>query len=363
MVRDGTAAPGTVMWYNREAADGTDVASAIDSICKTYVERVVKRGAGGAYLELGHPVDGQVELRCFRLTFNGQQERRAVRAWKMLARVRILVSNPTTPLTTMGAEWYSWCKQSGFFKKRHEVSQAVDDVCAAVAYLRGRPCPRGATNIGADSSGKLAGSAWWIPPGGSDMQSLEQWVGIPGHVADIEAAQFDVGTAKAIIIVESNAAFDTLVQGRIFEQLPCILVSGGGQPALATRALVARLANEFELPVIGYFDFNAAGVAIAAAYKYGSRSVSLHGHQCDRLQLAGLSAKHVEERVPGTKVFTITAKEVAAIASQESRAPYADDVELSRALSELRIRGGKAELEAVDELLAYVVATTTTLVG
>ena len=55
-----------------------------------------------------------------------------------------------------------------------------------------------------------------------------------------------------------DAVFTYLCGQRIWEHLPCIIITGCGYPPLSVRALVKKLSNQFGIPVVGIFDYNVS---------------------------------------------------------------------------------------------------------
>lgn len=127
--------------------------------------------------------------------------------------------------------------------------------------------------------------------------------------------------ARFVLVVEKDAVFQHLVQDRLWEQLPCVLLTGRGMPDMASRALLAALvaggnggggggAGGFDgsagsdaagsfgwsqqhlqqqqsqrqrattLPVLGLVDWNPSGVAILLAYKHGTAGLGLEAGRC-----------------------------------------------------------------------------------
>jgi DNA topoisomerase VI subunit A len=56
-------------------------------------------------------------------------------------------------------------------------------------------------------------------------------------------------TCSWLIVVEKDAVFQRLVEDRIFDHIPCVLVTAKGMPDLATRALCAKLTVSASPPV------------------------------------------------------------------------------------------------------------------
>lgn len=55
-----------------------------------------------------------------------------------------------------------------------------------------------------------------------------------------------------------DAVFTYLCGQRIWDSLPCILMTGCGYPSLSVRALLKQLQTQFHLPVLGLFDYNVS---------------------------------------------------------------------------------------------------------
>ena len=79
-------------------------------------------------------------------------------------------------------------------------------------------------------------------------------------------------------MVEKDAVFTYLCGQRIWDTLPCIVVTGCGYPPLSVRATVKKLASQFSIPVVGLFDYNPHGIRILLTYKFGSRAMGLESH-------------------------------------------------------------------------------------
>ena len=98
---------------------------------------------------------------------------------------------------------------------------------------------------------------------------------IPGV---IEGVKFKSLGARYILVVEKDAIFTYLCGQRIWNTLPCIVVTGCGYPPLSVRATVKTLSTQFSLPVLGLFDYNPHGVRILLTYRFGSVKMGLESH-------------------------------------------------------------------------------------
>ena len=91
-------------------------------------------------------------------------------------------------------------------------------------------------------------------------------------------------------MVEKDAVFTYLCGQRIWNTLPCIVVTGCGYPPLSVREMVKKLADRLSLPVLGLFDYNPHGVRILLTYKFGSTRMGLESHAfaVDSIQWLGV---------------------------------------------------------------------------
>lgn len=86
--------------------------------------------------------------------------------------------------------------------------------------------------------------------------------------------------ARYIVVVEKHAIFQRLVEDRIFNQIPCILITAKGYPDIATRFILHKLSSTFpHLPILALVDWNPAGLAILCTFKYGSIGMGLEAYR------------------------------------------------------------------------------------
>jgi len=76
-----------------------------------------------------------------------------------------------------------------------------------------------------------------------------------------------------VVVVEKDSVFTKLVQERVFDQLPCVLVTAKGFPDLATRVFLKRLQQSFPR------------ITLLALVVSGGRG-SVHTGACARYHLA-----------------------------------------------------------------------------
>ncbi|GJN12403.1 hypothetical protein PR202_ga30677 [Eleusine coracana subsp. coracana] len=138
-----------------------------------------------------------------------------------------------------------------YFSCMRHVTQSIQDV---VSLLR---CTRQSLGIMASSRGALIGRE-------PDEEHIDcSILGPSGHAITgdlnlLSKLKF-CSDARYIVVLEKDAIFQRLAEDRLYNQLPCILITAKGYPDIATR--------------------NPAGLAILCTYKYGSISMGLESYR------------------------------------------------------------------------------------
>jgi len=82
------------------------------------------------------------------------------------------------------------------------------------------------------------------------------------------------GAAKFVLIVEKDAAFMRLAEDRFYNSYPCVIITGKGQPDVATRLFVKRVREALNIPVLCLVDADPYGLKILSVYMSGSKNLS-----------------------------------------------------------------------------------------
>ncbi len=96
----------------------------------------------------------------------------------------------------------------------------------------------------------------------------------------VEHYKFHDVEADYILVIETGAMFDRLVEEKYHLKNNCIMVSAKGQAARGCRRLVHRLNHELKLPVIAFTDGDPWGYYIYSVMKAGSMALA---HESKRL--------------------------------------------------------------------------------
>ncbi|MFT4892320.1 MAG: DNA topoisomerase-6 subunit A [Candidatus Nanohaloarchaea archaeon] len=113
----------------------------------------------------------------------------------------------------------------------------------------------------------------------------------------VDHYEFEEHDADFIMVVETSAMVNRLVEEDFHEEHNAILIGTGGQPARGARRLINIMHNRLDLPVYVFTDGDPWGYYIYSVLKSGSMSLAF---QSDRLatpeaKLIGMTMEDIEE--------------------------------------------------------------------
>ncbi len=152
-------------------------------------------------------------------------------------------------------------------KDQNASDNAIEDIAVAMGVTR--PCLR----VVATAKGVCIGDLTLKE--GDDTFNCDKlgrggW-SISPFIDEVEIKDCD---AEYVLVVEKDAALIRLIEEDFHKKNKCILVTGKGQPDIATRRLIRRLHKEQKLPVYVLTDSDSYGMQICSSYKRGSISLS-----------------------------------------------------------------------------------------
>ncbi|MBM3309192.1 MAG: DNA topoisomerase IV subunit A [Candidatus Altiarchaeales archaeon] len=113
----------------------------------------------------------------------------------------------------------------------------------------------------------------------------------------VEHYKFKKIKADYVLVIETAAMFDRLVEEKYPQDNNCIMVSTKGQAARGCRRLVHRINTELKIPVIMFTDGDPWGYYIYSVIKAGSMALA---HESERLgtpetKFVGMTMSDIEE--------------------------------------------------------------------
>jgi len=193
---------------------------------------------------------------------NRNETRKVVVMTKVLELVHQLCAKDIT--ATKRDVFYSDVK---LFRKQEESDHALEDVACMLGFTR---C---SLHVVASEKGLVVGRVRYREAGDL-IDCTRMGIGgkaIPSNVSKCEGFESD---AKFILLVEKDAAFQRLSEDRFYNRFPCIIVTGKGQPDVATRQFLRKMKEALNVPVLGLVDSDPYGLKILSVYMSGSKNMS-----------------------------------------------------------------------------------------
>lgn len=153
------------------------------------------------------------------------------------------------------------------FKRQEDSDGVLDDAACTIG------CPRSCLNVVAADKGLVVGRLSFLEDG-DPIDCRRMGVtgkAIPSYIDKITNIESD---AEFILLVEKDAAYNRLAEDRFYNHFPCILLTGKGQPDVATRMFLRRITSELKLPVFAFVDSDPYGLKILSVYMSGSKAMS-----------------------------------------------------------------------------------------
>lgn len=149
------------------------------------------------------------------------------------------------------------------FEDQIESDPIIEDMETMLNVLRER------LHISADRRGYLYGKIQLKDRGDIiDCSRLGSGgFGIPSTVEEIEFKKVD---ASYVLVIETAAMFERLIEEKFAQKNDCIMVATQGQAARGCRRLIKRLSSEAKLPVYVFTDGDPYGYYIYSVIKQGS---------------------------------------------------------------------------------------------
>nr|XP_011463923.1 PREDICTED: meiotic recombination protein SPO11-2 [Fragaria vesca subsp. vesca] len=278
---------------------------------------------------------------CTRSLMRPNAAKAFIRVWKVMA-MCCEVLGQGKRVTQRELFYKLLCDSPEYFSSQSQVNRTIQDV---VALLR---CSRYSLGIMASSRGLIAGRLLLQEPNQEVVDCAA--CGFSGHAITGDLNMIDnlmmKTDARYIIVVEKHAIYQRLVEDRVFNQFPSILITAKGYPDIATRLLLHQLSRAFpDLPILALVDWNPAGLAILCTFKFGSIGMGLEAYRyaCN-VKWLGMRADDIE-LLPAEALVPLKPKDI-----QIAKGLISSDMLQESYREELRLMvesGQRAEIEAL----------------
>jgi len=153
------------------------------------------------------------------------------------------------------------------FQDQTESDAVLDDVACMIG------CTRTSLHVVASDKGLVVGRIQYREAG-DYIDCTRMGVGgkaIPPYIDKITDITSD---AEFIILVEKEAAYMRLAEDRFYNKYPSIVITGKGQPDVATRLFLRKIRDQLKIPVLALVDSDPYGLKILSVYMTGSKQMS-----------------------------------------------------------------------------------------
>ncbi|MBN2518645.1 MAG: DNA topoisomerase IV subunit A [Candidatus Altiarchaeota archaeon] len=149
------------------------------------------------------------------------------------------------------------------FEDQSESDPIIEDLERLLDVLREQ------LNLSADRKGYLYGNIKIVDAGDTIncMKLGRGGLGIPSNVEEIKFAEVN---ADFVLVIETAAMYERLIEEQFAKKNNAILVATQGQAARGVRRLVHRINEETKLPIIVFTDGDPYGYYIYSVLKMGS---------------------------------------------------------------------------------------------
>ncbi|KAL3635606.1 hypothetical protein CASFOL_020153 [Castilleja foliolosa] len=280
---------------------------------------------------------------CTQSLMNENTANSFIRVWKVMGMCYQILGQEKK-VTQRELFYKLLCDSPQYFASQEQANRTIQDL---VALLR---CSRYSLGIMASSRGAVAGRLLLQKEPNKEVVDCSA-CGSSGYAisGDLDLLQKLVmeSDARYIIVVEKHAIFQRLAEDRLFNQIPCILITAKGYPDIGTRLFLHRMSQEFpELPILGLVDWNPAGLAILCTFKYGSVAMGLEAYRyaCN-VKWLGLRKDDIEQFVPQESLIPLKPKD-----HQIAKSLGSSEILQDKYKEELAVMiesGHRAEIEAL----------------
>jgi len=232
------------------------------------------------------------------------------------------------------------------FKNQRVLDGLVDDVACMLRV------PRRCLNVVATSKGCLQGDLQYREMGSREITDCSlSAAGILVPTLVDEITNVSTRNAKFVLVIEKDATFQHLLDGKFTQKFPCILVTGKGVPDVNVRLMIRKIRNNLHLPVFGLMDADPYGIEIMFVYKFGSKSQVWDSNNLNLpfMHWIGVFPSDIRRlQLPEDAVMPLTKNDEKKLLDMYER-PYVEGA-IKEQIEEMLTTRTKAEIQAVNKI-------------
>ncbi len=149
------------------------------------------------------------------------------------------------------------------FEGQEESDPIIEDIERSLNTLREE------LHIAADRKGYIYGDVT-IEDAGDKINCSKLGTGGWGIPSNVEDIKFKTIKAKYVLVIETAAMFERLIEEKYAQKNKCVLIATQGQASRGIRRLIHRLSREAKIPIYVFTDGDPYGYYIYSVIKQGS---------------------------------------------------------------------------------------------
>ncbi|KAI4837913.1 meiotic recombination protein SPO11-2 [Plasmodium brasilianum] len=155
--------------------------------------------------------------------------------------------------------------------------------------------------------------------------------------------------AHYILVVEKYSLYQKLCENKIWNILPCILITGKGFPDYSTRKILRELLDLFHLECVYVGDYDPYGIRIFLSYKEGCKTNEEGVYSCKNIKWVGMCSEDMT-LFPKESLLALTKKEKNVIRNLLKDNNLKNSSTIINQVHEMNKTNCKFEMEAVEYL-------------
>ncbi|CRG99137.1 topoisomerase, putative [Plasmodium relictum] len=227
------------------------------------------------------------------------------------------------------------------FYKQTQTNRHIKEVCNILGF------PRSTLNIYASEKGCIAGLL--VLKKNNEILSLSEMNnGLMINEYLLNVDKIDT-SAHYILVVEKYSLYQKLCQHKIWNILPCILITGKGFPDFATRKILYQLMVLFNLECAYVGDYDPYGIRIYLTYKEGNSANEDSIYSCKNIKWIGMCSEDIG-LFPKESLLVLTKKEKNVIRNLLEDKNLNYNSKIRKEVCEMKKMNYKFEIEAIEYL-------------
>ncbi|SCN45074.1 topoisomerase, putative [Plasmodium malariae] len=227
------------------------------------------------------------------------------------------------------------------FNEQCQTNRHIKDVCHILGF------PRSSLNIYASEKGCIAGLLVLRKNNESlILCHMEYGLMINEYLLNVDHVE---SLAHYILVVEKYSLYQKLCENKIWNILPCILITGKGFPDYSTRKILRELLDLFHLECVYVGDYDPYGIRIFLSYKEGCKTNEEGVYSCKNIKWVGMCSEDMT-LFPKESLLALTKKEKNVIRNLLKDNNLKNSSTIINQVHEMNKTNCKFEMEAVEYL-------------